>query len=167
MNATWRSLGTLCRERGWSKPRLLHELQNGLPYRTIPLGHAIDWRHAIAAHSLDVDAGTVMILGDLHAAVGFDARVVGVEVLPPTAAEVLPPTTAAALPSVQWAASATRRLREEGKIPQGVTKAALGRLLEAEAEKAVKTGRLKRALKASYLEDQLVAWGIWPLNSLE
>jgi hypothetical protein len=45
MDRPWRSLGTLCRERDWSKPRLLDELRNGLRYRTIPLGHAIDWHH--------------------------------------------------------------------------------------------------------------------------
>jgi len=31
MRATWRSVDALCRERDWSKPRLLYELQNGFP----------------------------------------------------------------------------------------------------------------------------------------
>ena len=46
-------------------------------------------------------------------------------------------------------------------------KSELARLLEAEGEKAVKVGKPARALKASYLENQLVPWGIWPLSSLD
>ena len=55
----------------------------------------------------------------------------------------------------------------EKKIREGVTKADLARLLEAEARKAVKAGQLGRTLKASYIENQLSAWGIWPLNSFK
>ena len=29
----------------------------------------------------------------------------------------------------------------------------------------MKAGQIKRVLKASYLENQLVPWGIWPLSS--
>jgi hypothetical protein len=74
--------------------------------------------------------------------------------------ELVPPTD-----SARWAIATTRRLR--GKIPEGVTKAALARLLEAEAQKAVRAGQLSHALKASYIENQLTAWGIWPLGSFE
>ena len=35
----WVSTATACQERGWSKQRLLHELRNGLPNRTVPEGH--------------------------------------------------------------------------------------------------------------------------------
>jgi hypothetical protein len=69
--------------------------------------------------------------------------------------------------SVSWTRAATRDLRDRGKIPEGVKKAELGRLLEAEARRAVKAGDLERALKASYIEDKLAAWGIWPLESFE
>jgi hypothetical protein len=80
----------------------------------------------------------------------------------PTDAEAPAP-----LASAQWAIAATRRLRDERKIPDGVTKAELARLLETEADKAVRAGQLGRALKASYLENQLAAWGVWPLSSLK
>jgi hypothetical protein len=43
--ATWRSVDTHCRERDWSEPRLLYELQNGWPYQTWPPGQTIDWYH--------------------------------------------------------------------------------------------------------------------------
>jgi hypothetical protein len=80
----------------------------------------------------------------------------------PTGAEVPAP-----LASAQWAIAATRRLLDEGKIREGITKAKLSRLLEAEAQKAVRAGQIDRALKAPYLENQLTPWGIWPLSSLE
>jgi hypothetical protein len=77
------------------------------------------------------------------------------------------PESVAASASAQWAIATTRRLQAEGKIPKGALKADLARLLEAESQAAVKAGQLSRALKASYLENQLVPWGIWPLNSLK
>ncbi len=43
--ATWRSTNVL----GWSKPRLLHELQNGRQYRTFPPGISIDWERPLYA----------------------------------------------------------------------------------------------------------------------
>jgi hypothetical protein len=161
-NATWRSLSTLCRERDWSKPRALYELQNGLRYRTVPPGHVVDWRDPTVERSLDVEASTVtLVLGVFgDGGLGVDVRTVGIEV-----AER--PTIATASASVRWAIDATRKLRAENKIPEGARKADLARLLEAEAQKAVKANQLSRALKASYLEDQLAAWGIWPLGSFE
>jgi hypothetical protein len=167
-DATWQTLGTLCRERDWSKPRALYELQNGLRYRTVPPGHVIDWHDPTVQRDLILEASEVtLILGVFGGGgLGFDHLAVGIEVLPPIDAEMLslPPD---APPSVRWAIATTRNLRTENKIPGGATKADLARLLEAEAAKAVKTGQLGRALKASYLENQLAAWGIWPLNSLE
>jgi hypothetical protein len=80
----------------------------------------------------------------------------------PTDAEVPAP-----LASAQWAIATTRRLRGENKIPEGMTKAEFARLLEIEAQKAVRAGRLGRMLKASYIENQLIPWGIWPLNSFK
>ena len=81
----------------------------------------------------------------------------------PTDAEA--PTT----PTAQWAIATIRHLRAEGKISERATKvkAELARLLEAESEKAVRNGQIRGALKATYLEDQLAPWGIWPLTSLK
>jgi hypothetical protein len=85
MNATWRSVGTLCRERDWSKRRLLHELQHGLPYRTVPPGHVVDWHHPVAAQTLDLEKSEVTIIGALvDGTMAFDTIIVGIEVLPPT-----------------------------------------------------------------------------------
>jgi hypothetical protein len=69
------------------------------------------------------------------------------------------PESVAASASAQWAADTTRRLRDENRIPEDAKKkkADLARLLEAESQTAVKAGQLSRALKASYLENQLVA----------
>lgn len=79
------------------------------------------------------------------------------------------PESVAATPSAKWAATTTRRLLAEGRIPEDAKKkkAKLASLLEAEAREAVKRGQLSRALKASYMEDQLGPWGIWPLSSLK
>jgi hypothetical protein len=70
-------------------------------------------------------------------------------------------------PTAQWAFTTTSRLRNEDRIPKGATKADLARLLAAETPAAVKAGQLGRSLKASYLENQLSAWGIWPLKSFK
>jgi hypothetical protein len=168
-DATWRSLGTLCREQDWSKQRLLHELRNGLPTRTFPPGHAIDWHDPNVESSLNVEASEVTyvkgVLGG-EGWIGLDTPTVGIEALPSSDAVPSPPAEAPkALPaSAQWAIAATRKLRAEGKT-EGITKKAdLARLLEAESENAVRAGQIKRTLKASYLEDQLVPWGIWPLS---
>jgi hypothetical protein len=42
-DATWRSVGTLCRERSWSQQHLIYELEKGLPYRTDPPGWKVKW----------------------------------------------------------------------------------------------------------------------------
>jgi hypothetical protein len=164
MSATWCTLGTLCRARDWSKRRLLHELQNGLPYRTIPEGDTIDWANPIAERSLDLEASTMKVYRGMRTAKGsvfyVGGHTVGIEALPPTNATTVSP-------SVRWAIATTRTLRGENKLPQDTTKAELARLLEAEAQRAVKDGKLGRALKASYLENQLISWGIWPLSSFK
>ena len=75
---------------------------------------------------------------------------------------------ATATDSAQWARATVRRLlRDKDKIPKRPTKAAWGRLLAAEMEKDVKAGRIRSALTADYLEDQLKPWGIWPLDSFK
>ena len=156
-DATWRSLGTLCRERDWSRPRAIYELQNGLPFRTVPPGHErkLDWHDPRLLQHLNLAASEVSseFLSPI--------LTVGIEVMAPS--DIDPAINA----SVQWAIAATRNLRAENKIPEGITKAELARLLKTEAQKAVKAGQLSRALKASYLENQLAPWGIWPLSSFK
>jgi hypothetical protein len=162
-DATWRTLGALCRERDWSPRRLLHELQRGLSYRTIPAGHAIDWHAPDVV--IDVEASEATYtkgVPDVAGAVTLDRPTVGIEVLPPRDAEVPAPAASA---SARWAFATARDLRTKSKLPKGASKAELARLLETEAQKAVKAGQLVRALKASYIENQLTAWGIWPVDS--
>jgi hypothetical protein len=164
-DATWCTTGEL----GWPKPKLIYKLQQGMTYRTWPPGHTLDWHDPAVEHSLNVEASTVTLVTVAPpeaGVVGLCALPLGIEVLPPIDAE-MPSLPADALPSVRWAIAMTRNLRAENKIPEGTRKADLARLLEAEAQKAVKAGQLEHALKASYLENQLAAWGIWPLNSLE
>jgi hypothetical protein len=179
-----RSLSTHCRECDWSRPRAIYELQNGLPFRTVPPGHEheIDWHDPNQLSRFDLSASTMEIWQGAAAVEGTVAPcflTVGIEVAIGTvlagslacteardsAAIGGQVTTASA--SVQWAIATTRTLRDENKIPQGATQAELARLLEAEAKEAVKAGRITRALKASYLENQLIPWGIWPLNSFK
>jgi hypothetical protein len=157
-DATWRSLSTLCRERGWSMRRAIYELQNGLPYRTFPPGHTINW-HMVVAQTFDPDAVTIVVDGPEV----LNTVTVAVEVMPPapTDADEVP----AAVASAQWAFDTTHHLLAKNRIPKGITQAKLASLLEIEAQKAVKTGQIRRALKASYLENQLSNWGIWPLKS--
>jgi hypothetical protein len=161
-DATWQLLGAFCRERDWPKPSALYELESGgLHYRTVPPGYTVDWHDPNVRRSLDLAASTVTLLlgviGD--GGLGFDMVTVAIEV----AKADIPDT-----PTVRWAIAKTRRLRAERKIPEGAmkVKAELARLLEAESEKDVEAGQLKDPLKASYLENQLVAWGVWPLTSL-
>jgi hypothetical protein len=172
-DATWQSLGTLCRDRDWSKRRLLDELENErLCFRTIPEGHEreIDWRDPNVQRSLDVEASEVSFHDDKKAVAKRDRSLVilslgrvtvGIEVLPPA-------PTDAGVPAAKWAAATTRRLRAEGKIPKRAmkVKAEFARFLAAESEKAVPDHR-KQPLKASYLENQLELWGIWPLSNFK
>ena len=99
MTATWRTASALCRDRDWSKRRLLHELQHGLPYRTIPAGHVVDWHHPVSAQTFNVEASEVAIIGGLiDGEVAFDTTIVGIEVLPPMDASA-PPTPVSAPPT--------------------------------------------------------------------
>jgi hypothetical protein len=100
MDATWRTLGTLCRERDWSRRRLIQELQGGLRYRSIPPGHTIDWHDPTV--SLNVETSEATFYDEKEAAkveayssdqvVFFSlGRVtVGIEVLPPMDASPAP-----------------------------------------------------------------------------
>jgi hypothetical protein len=173
-DATWLSADALCHALGWSKRRLLYELQNGLPYRTIPPGHVIDWHDPTVENSLAVEASEVTFNDDelfreLNALSTRDIVIispgwatVGFEVLPPAAA----PDDAEMSPTARWAATKVANWRAENMVSPDTpkTKAELARLLEAEAPKAGKDGGLGRPLKASYLEDWLAPWGIWPIR---
>jgi hypothetical protein len=116
-DATWQTTGTLCRKLDWSQRRLLYELQNGLPYRTIPPGSTIDWKaDRTAQHTLNPKTSTVTFQGPPPVMKNspFDAVVVfslghitvGIEVLPP--ADVLP-APAPSLPPKQVSEAALRR----------------------------------------------------------
>jgi hypothetical protein len=198
MSATWQTLGALCRALGWSRARLVYELQSGsLRHRTIPPGQVIDWHDPKV--SVDVEASEVTVARSLgvekgNGTIAFVWRgterlTCGIEVsLPPDDAEV----PSAATDSVRSAFATAKRLKTEGKIyfaddewwlvadlqkdAEGIwrvctvktkaTKAAVARLLEWEMEKAAKSSGV-RPLKASYSEDHLAEWGIWPLGSLK
>ena len=95
MSATWRRLGTLCRERDWSKRRLIHELRNGLLYRTIPPGHTIDWHDPNVAieRVLDVEASEVTLNTGPVTKYGDQPQItLGIEVIPPDDAELPSPS---------------------------------------------------------------------------
>src|SRR5262245_27564817 len=83
MSATWRSLGTLCREQDWPRARLLHEIRTGgVECRTNPPGHKVDWHHPEVERTLDVAASTVTPVGsglDIPGVVGFGQHVLGIE----------------------------------------------------------------------------------------
>jgi hypothetical protein len=162
---TWRSLGTLCRERDWSPSRLLYELQHGLRYRTFPPGHTIDWSAPLFDRRDALDdlvKGVVEVPIERRGVSAIGTQIIGIEI-----GDDAPADAPAANASARWAADTIRRMRTEGKIPERVIKAELARLLENEARKAVKTGQLSHALKASYMENELARWGIWPLDRFE
>src|SRR5262249_15354361 len=119
--------------------------------------HTIDWHDPEVVRTLDVEASTVTpLLGvfGTGADIGFDTPTLGIEVLPPDDAEVLP--------TARWAADTTRDLLAKNEISKATTKAEVARKLEREAQKAYASGHPKRELKASYRENQLAPWGIWP-----
>ena len=106
-DATWRNLGTLCRELGWSLPRLFCELQNGLRTRTFPEGHVIDWHNRSVRRALDVEASTLPLgyvsasgMATINSSWAIQEPI-GIEALPPTDAEVSAPSASApaALPA--------------------------------------------------------------------
>jgi hypothetical protein len=126
--ATWRSLGTLCRERDWSRPRLLHELRQGrLPQqRTFPPGYVIDWHDPNVERTLNLETSEVSFydedVGRAHSYSGHGLAIlslgevtVGVEVLPPTEYAVPAPPVDLP-PGARWAFAAAGCLKAEGKI---------------------------------------------------
>src|SRR5262245_11948086 len=96
-DATWRTLATLCREHDWSKRRLIHELENGLPYRTIPPGWTIEWDDPYLWDYFNVEASEIsipygLVMGAItppppkkHSALAYEKVTLGIEVLPPGA----------------------------------------------------------------------------------
>jgi len=89
-DATWRTLGTLCRELDWSPRRLLHELQGGLRYRTIPEGREIDWHDPNVRRWLNLEASEVTFYDEKLAkersrglVISLGQVTIGIEVLPP------------------------------------------------------------------------------------
>jgi hypothetical protein len=121
MSATWRTLGTLCREFGWSRQRLLYELQNGrVRYRTIPEGYVIDdWLDPYLRPYLNVEASEIsipsgVVVGAINDAVAvitgmpppkrrseLEGMTIGIEVLPPGApADADVPSPSAGAPAV-------------------------------------------------------------------
>jgi hypothetical protein len=96
MSATWRSLGTFCREEGWPLRRVTHALDKGeLRFRTYPSGGAINWNDP----NLKVDLQTsevTYVAGvlDTPGVVGLEGYTVGVEVqFPDAETEVAPAAT--------------------------------------------------------------------------
>jgi len=136
----WRSISAVCRELGWSKPRLLHELRAGLPYRTFPPGHIIDWGHLNIEQTLDMQVGTVTIytMADADGVFGFNAAVLGIEVDVPTLGTEVAATPPLSAPKSlqQWLADKTRDLLAQRRIPAGITELGLARLLKKEMDKA-------------------------------
>jgi hypothetical protein len=169
--ATWRSLGSLCRELDWSRPRLVYELQNGLPFRTVPPGHEhrIDWRDRGLLSRLDLDASEVKIRGPLaprqsRGVVRYQLRTVGIEVLLP--AELQPPAestldTLAAdrLHGNEWLKAATAALKRERDYPKRVTDAA--KTLEPRMATAFEAKKVDRAWGKGHIKNQLIALGLW------
>jgi hypothetical protein len=132
-DATWRTAGALCRDQDWSKRRLLHELQDGLPYRTIPAGHVVDWHHPVTAQTFNLDASEVTIIGALiDGEVAFDTTTIGIEFLPPTdvlsAPEPSAPAPVAPVKRSRKRSPPTKRWRKPP--PQKDIKAALLNILE-------------------------------------
>ena len=82
-DATWRTTGAFCRERGWLKARLLYELQNGLPYRTFPPGHAFDWSDPFLEPYLNVEASEIVPSGVVMGAINDAVAVISGRPRPP------------------------------------------------------------------------------------
>jgi hypothetical protein len=178
-SATPRPPSTLCRELDWPLRRLLSELrQKTIEYRADP-DVAIDWwAPNIERNNLaDLARGEVTVYTrDPKSGAWIGHGVIAtVEVWPPQAAEGPPPSANAPVAPASekkwgrdttgWARDTIHRLRS--KIPKDITQADLARLLENESEEAVRAGEISRAPKASYLENRLRAWGIWPLSSFK
>jgi hypothetical protein len=162
-HATWVPLDEACRVPGWSEGRIEDGIVSGL----LPFRGYVPGVGAVTADTLRPD-WTIEKVYAADRKLSFiwldDAAMVeAVEVpLPADDADEAPASA-----SVTWARDTARRLRDENRIPKGATKAKLARLLEIESTTAAKAGRVRRALKASYFENQLASWGIWPLDSFK
>jgi hypothetical protein len=107
MSVTWCSLDRLCRERGWKKPRVILECQNGgLLIRSVPPGseHRINIHDPDVQESLDIEASQVSVFdpelaepfsGRGFVVVGNGATILDIEV-------ALPPAGAAHPPVKRW-----------------------------------------------------------------
>jgi hypothetical protein len=107
-NATWRPIGDL----GWPKPRALHELRNGLKFRTWPPGHEheINWHDPYFCERLDLATSTLrrVVLGERKPPILASRQIdVGIEVwdgdMP---SQPAPPANAPAAASVRRRVSA-------------------------------------------------------------
>jgi hypothetical protein len=96
--ATWRGVGYVSREQGWSKPRAVNELQNGLRFQTVPEGHElkIDWHSSDQLALFDLDTSTIKIWDRVaEGALAPCFLTVGIEVLfPPPDVRSAPPEPA-------------------------------------------------------------------------
>lgn len=174
-DATWRTTGSLCCERDWSKRRLLHELENGLPYQTIPPGYTVEWGDDSMWPYFSVERSEISIpYGLVMGAIGpppskragylrGPGLVLGIEVLAPRVPAASPALNA----SAQWVFNTARALRAAGKVPDGMKKSELARLLEKEVPKAVKDCQLSKPIGAPYMENWLEEWGAFPPSLLD
>ena len=131
-DATWCTTGTLCRQLDWSRLRLLHELKNGLPYRTISKEYVVDWHDPHVRRKLNVEASEVQI----YDAQFYDAQsgswvVVGIEVLPPDVPTETEPAPAA---DAEVPAPSATVPAASPAPPRQVSEADLRRALEAIVE---------------------------------
>jgi hypothetical protein len=97
MEERWCTAGALCQQLGWPKRRLIYELENGLPYRTIPPGWTIDWSDSYVWPYFNVEASEIsipygVVVGAIeppppkkHSAMAYEKVTLGIEVLPPGA----------------------------------------------------------------------------------
>jgi hypothetical protein len=65
----------------------------------------------------------------------------------------------------EWVADEAKRMKAAGVIPP--LKSEFARELERRMRTAAETNRSMRPLKASYLENQLRNWGLWPASIIE
>jgi len=64
----------------------------------------------------------------------------------------------------EWAINTVRRMRDEGKITAGMKQSEIAEKLAVESGPASEAGILTQSYKASYLENRLKEWGIYPLR---
>jgi hypothetical protein len=113
------------------------------------------------AWTIDFEAGTA----DGQGVPLFDLRLrrLPADAAPPP----IPVANERVMSNPTWAQKKVRSLLDKAVIREGMRKAEVARILEGEMEKDAKTGGIRRVLKASYMEDQLVPWGAWPPSALK